>query len=100
MAENSAVPAETGAEMDYAEHERTFSGFVSLTKLLIAVCINIMISLVLYGFGSAGTSFLLGTVILILLLIAGAVGLAMKGSWKPSAFVAVLGIIFIVLTVH
>ncbi len=100
MAENLATTTgETGAEMDYAEHERTFAGFVGLTKLSIAVSINVMISLVLYGFGTAGTSFLLGTLVLIALIIAAAIGLAMNYSWKPSAFVAVIGIILVILTV-
>ncbi len=92
-------PAETGAEMDYGEHDRTFAGFVNFTKLGIVVCINIMVALIIFAFGSAGSSFLLGVVLTIMLLIAGAIGLAMNASWKPSAVVLALGLVFFVLTV-
>ena len=37
-----AGPLETGAPMDYAEHERTYSAFLSLTKYGVILCTALM----------------------------------------------------------
>jgi hypothetical protein len=57
MAENHPTgPAETGAEMDYAEHERTFSMFLKLSKWLVALCTALMIAMA-FGFFAGGGLF-------------------------------------------
>lgn len=91
-------PAELGAEMDYAEHERTYTGFIALTKLSIVSTIDILFSLVLYAFGGSW-GFLLGTVVLIATMIAAGIDLVSKGSVKASTAVGVLALLFIILTV-
>ena len=84
--------------MDYAEHERTYDRFLSLTNLTIVVCINVLLDLLLFGFGSP-VGVWLGFLTLILLVVAGAMGLAMQGSVKPSLAVTVIAVVFVVLTV-
>ncbi|HSG94061.1 MAG TPA: aa3-type cytochrome c oxidase subunit IV, partial [Afifellaceae bacterium] len=46
MAEPAAPgPVETGAPMDYSEHEKTYRGFLQFTKLTIIATINILVTL-------------------------------------------------------
>lgn len=98
MAENShSGTAELGAPMDYAEHERTFNGFVTLTKLAVLAAVDVIIALTLFAFGSGG--FWLGVLTIILALAGLAVGLAMKGSARPLIGVTILAVIFFVLSV-
>ena len=95
MAEHThSGPAELGAPMDYAQHEQTFANFVMLTKLTILATINILIALALYGFGSGG--FWLGTLLIVLMIIATAMGLMAKGTVKPLVIVTVIGVLFFV----
>jgi hypothetical protein len=55
MAENQPTgPAETGAEMDYAEHERTFAMFLSMSKWLVALCVALMVAMAFGFFGGGG----------------------------------------------
>jgi hypothetical protein len=66
MAENHPTgPSETGAEMDYAEHERTFSMFLTMSKWLVAVCVSLMISMA-FGFFAGGGLF--GGIVLFIVL--------------------------------
>ena len=46
--------AETGAAMDYPEHERSFTLFVNLTKYTLLVCAAILISMAFGFFTTAG----------------------------------------------
>ena len=97
MAEHThAGPAELGAPMDYDEHRRTFAGFVTFTKITLLSTIIILIALALYGFGSGG--FWLGTVLIIMMMIATALSLIGSGTLKPLITVAVLGVIFAVIS--
>ena len=89
-------PAEVGAPMDYAEHRRTFAGFVSLTKITALACIAILQALVLFGIAANG--FWLGALLLILMMVASAIGLISKGSIAPLVIVVVLGFAFMALT--
>jgi hypothetical protein len=91
-------PAELGAPMDYAEHERTFEGFLMLTKLTVAATIATMLSLVLFSF-AGGAGFWLGTLVLVLMFVALGIGFAAKGSVKPLVLVNILGVLLIILTV-
>lgn len=99
MAEHTqSGAAELGAPMDYREHDRTYHKFLDLAKLTIVGTFNIMVALVLFGFGSAGTGFWLGILMLLMTLAGVAIGLA-SGSVKPSAVVFVVGLLFVILAV-
>ena len=99
MAEDVASgPVKTGAPMDYNEHEQTFKGFVQFTKLAIIATINILITLAIFAFDS-GSAFWIGLLMLVLTLVAAAIGVFAKGSWKPSGVVTVLALLAMILTV-
>lgn len=99
MAEHAAPgPVETGAPMDYDEHEQTYTGFVQFTRLSIIATINILITLAIFGFGGGG-AFWIGMAVLLLTLVAAAIGIFTKGSWKPSGAVLVLAVLALILTV-
>jgi hypothetical protein len=61
-------PAETGAEMDYPEHERTYSMFLSMSKWLVVLCIALLIAMA-FGFFAGGGLFggIVAFVILVIL---------------------------------
>lgn len=68
MADNHPTgPAETGAEMDYAEHERTFSMFLTMSKWLIALCVALLVAMA-FGFFAGGGLFG-GIVVFIILTV-------------------------------
>ena len=54
MAEENSGPVETGAEMDYAEHEKTYNMFLALTKYGTLACIAIVIGMAVGFFTTAG----------------------------------------------
>lgn len=62
-------PVETGAEMDYAEHEKTYGIFLALAKYTTLVCVALLIAMAFGFFTSAG--FFSATVLFILLNIVG-----------------------------
>ena len=41
MAEHHTGPAETGAPMDYAEHEKTYNFFLNATKYGTMFCVTL-----------------------------------------------------------
>ncbi|MFC5385073.1 aa3-type cytochrome c oxidase subunit IV [Aquamicrobium segne] len=47
-------PVELGAQMDYAEHEKTYNLFTKLTKYSTLICIAILIGMA-FGFFVGGT---------------------------------------------
>jgi len=49
-----AGPVETGARMDYAEHEKTFALFVHLTKYGTLVCVALLVAMAFGFFTTAG----------------------------------------------
>lgn len=53
MSEHHTGPVETGAPMDYREHERTYAGFLSVAKFGTAACIALMVAMAA-GFFTAG----------------------------------------------
>ncbi len=66
MADNHPTgPAETGADMDYAEHERTFAMFLSMSKWIVILSVALLISMA-FGFFAGGG--LLGGIILFIVL--------------------------------
>jgi hypothetical protein len=55
MADHSPTgPLETGAEMDYSEHERTYQGFLLLAKYGFLVCFALLVSMAFGFFTNAG----------------------------------------------
>ncbi|MCY6379204.1 aa3-type cytochrome c oxidase subunit IV [Hoeflea prorocentri] len=69
MAENNTGPVETGAEMDYAEHEKTYNMFLNLTKYGTLACVVILIAMAFGFFTAAG--FFTSTLLAIILLAIG-----------------------------
>jgi hypothetical protein len=97
MAEHAhSGPVELGAPMDYVEHRRTFASFVSLTKITTLATIAILQALALFGLANNG--FWLGVLLIVLMMIASAIGLASKGSVSALVGVVVLGFLFMALT--
>lgn len=65
MADNMPTgPVETGADMDYSEHEKTYSLFLMLTKYGSIVCAALLIAMA-FGF-FAGGGFIASTVLFLL----------------------------------
>ena len=70
MAEHlPAGPVETGAEMDYPEHEKTYGLFITLAKWGSLVCAALLIAMAFGFFTSAG--FFSATVLFILICAVG-----------------------------
>lgn len=66
MAEKkSDAPAETGAEMDYAEHERTYNLFLAISKYSSLVIIALLIAMAFGFFTAAG--FISSTILFLLI---------------------------------
>ena len=54
MAEHDTSPAEIGAEMDYNEHEKTYSLFLAMTKWGIIACVALLAAMAFGFFTPAG----------------------------------------------
>jgi hypothetical protein len=97
MAEHTHTgPVELGAEMDYGEHDRTFAGFVTLTKITTLATIAVLQSLTLFGLAANG--FWLGILMILLMLVATTISLLSKGSIGSLVGVVLLGFVFMILT--
>lgn len=98
MAEQiSSGHAELGAPMDYREHERTYSGFITLSKIGVLASIASLLSLALFSFGG-GAGFWWGTLMLLLMVASTVIGIVAKGTVRPLIVVNVLGFILLALT--
>jgi hypothetical protein len=96
MAEHThSGTAELGAPMDYAQHERTFEGFVSFTKISVLANIAILQSLALFGLASNG--FWAGMLMLLLTTIGTVVAFITKGSLKTLIGVVLVGFVLMAL---
>ena len=73
--------------MDYAEHERTYDGFIKFSKIATIGLCSLLWALVLFTFGgSYGPLF--GSFILIAIVVAGIIGIFSSGDGStPSAVV-------------
>ncbi|UVK55402.1 aa3-type cytochrome c oxidase subunit IV [Mesorhizobium sp. AR02] len=70
MADHSPTgPVELGAKMDYAEHDRTYAGFLALAKYGSLFCGALLIAMA-FGFFAAG--FFSATILFVLILAVGA----------------------------
>ncbi|MGW9229452.1 aa3-type cytochrome c oxidase subunit IV [Pseudorhizobium sp. NPDC055634] len=54
MDNHNSAPVETGASMDYAEHEQTYNMFLSLTKWGTMCLVVLMIAMAAGFFGGLG----------------------------------------------
>ena len=97
MAEHTpSTAAELGAPMDYAQHERTYAAFLAMSKIGVIASIVTVIALAIFAFGGAW-GFWLGTLMLILMMVATAIAIATKGGVRPLIAVAVLGVLLLAL---
>ena len=70
MAEHTPTgPVELGAKMDYAEHDRTYHGFLALAKYGSLFCGALLLAMA-FGFFAGG--FFSATILFLLILAAGA----------------------------
>jgi hypothetical protein len=70
MADHSPTgPVELGAKMDYAEHYRTYAGFLMLAKYGSLFCLAILLAMA-FGFFAGG--FFSATILFVLIMAAGA----------------------------
>lgn len=67
MAEQMNGPVETGAAMDYSEHDRTYAGFLAGAKYGTIAMIGLLIAMAVFFFTGAGAlvSFLVFLVLTI-----------------------------------
>lgn len=71
MADNTPTgPVELGAEMDYAEHEQTYSLFLGVLKYGTIVTVALLIAMAFGFFTSAG--FFSATILFVLITALGA----------------------------
>jgi ATP/ADP translocase len=71
MSDNHTGPVETGAPMDYPEHEKTYNGFLTVAKFGTAACVALLIAMAA-GFFTAGGWFG-GLITFIIVMIASVV---------------------------
>ena len=64
-----AGPVELGAEMDYAEHDKTYNLFLGLAKYVALACVALLISMAFGFFTPAG--FFSATVLFLLICAVG-----------------------------
>ena len=70
MAEHTPTgPVELGAKMDYAEHDRTYAGFLTLAKYGSLFCGALLLAMA-FGFFAGG--FFSATILFLLILAVGA----------------------------
>ena len=69
MAEHHSGPVEVGAEMDYAEHDKTYKGFIFAAKYGSVIIAALMIAMAAGFFTKAG--FVFGALLWIILSAVG-----------------------------
>ncbi|RWP89376.1 MAG: aa3-type cytochrome c oxidase subunit IV [Mesorhizobium sp.] len=70
MADHSPTgPVELGAKMDYAEHNRTYAGFLALAKYGSLFCGALLLAMA-FGFFAGG--FFSATILFVLIMAVGA----------------------------
>ena len=75
MADHSPTgPVETGARMDYPEHEKTYKTFIALAKYTSLVCLALLAAMAFGFFTNAG--FFSSTILFV--AIVGVLGYAMR----------------------
>jgi hypothetical protein len=69
MAEHHSGPVEVGASMDYAEHDKTYNGFLFAAKYGTMILVILLIAMAVGFFSSAG--FVFSTLLFIVLTALG-----------------------------
>ncbi|GEO86024.1 MULTISPECIES: aa3-type cytochrome c oxidase subunit IV [Alphaproteobacteria] len=69
MSEHHSGPVETGASMNYGEHEKTYGLFIAATKYSTVFLVALLVAMAAGFFGGAG--FIGGLIVLIVLTAAG-----------------------------
>ena len=69
MAEHHSGPVEVGADMDYAEHEKTYHGFLNAAKYGSMLILVLLIAMAFGFFTNAG--FLFSLLLFMVLSLAG-----------------------------
>lgn len=69
MAEHKSGPVEVGAAMDYAEHEKTYKGFINAAKYGSMMVVVLLICMAIGFFTGAG--FVFSTLLFIVLNLLG-----------------------------
>lgn len=69
MSEEPSGPLEMGAQMDYAEHENTYSFFLAATKWTTMHIVALLIAMA-FGFFT-GAGFFSATILFVLLAVVG-----------------------------
>lgn len=71
MADHSpSGPVETGAQMDYAEHDKTYGLFLGMAKYVSLACAALLIAMAFGFFTSAG--FFSAAILFLLIIAVGA----------------------------
>ena len=65
-----AGPLEMGANMDYAEHEKTYGRFLALAKYVSLVCVALLIAMA-FGFFVSSAGFFSSLILFILICAVG-----------------------------
>lgn len=66
-------PVEVGADMDYAEHDRTYNGFLALAKYGTIFCVALVAAMAFAFFTPAG--WFSGIILFVILFAAGSFAL-------------------------
>ncbi|MEW9805488.1 aa3-type cytochrome c oxidase subunit IV [Mesorhizobium marinum] len=67
MADHSPTgPVETGAQMDYPEHEKTYKTFIALAKYCTIACVALLVAMAFGFFTTAG--FFSATILFIVVI--------------------------------
>mgnify|MGYP000938457788 CR=1 FL=1 len=65
-----AGPLETGAKMDYAEHEKTYGLFLKLSKYIVLICAALLVAMA-FGFFVSSAGFFSSLIVFVLVLAVG-----------------------------
>jgi hypothetical protein len=89
----------SSSSMDYAEHERTYEGFINASKIGTISVLSVVLTLLMFAFGGTA-ALVLGWIMLVANLVSVGVGMALgEKGWIPPAAVFALTGILAVLTV-
>lgn len=69
MNEHKSGPVETGAEMDYKEHEKTYSGFINGLKFGTLMIVALLVAMAAGFFTAAG--FFSATILFFVIVVVG-----------------------------
>ncbi|MCY1704804.1 MULTISPECIES: aa3-type cytochrome c oxidase subunit IV [Pannonibacter] len=93
------MSSNSSTSMDYAEHERTYEGFINFSKIGTIAVLTIVITLAMFAFGGTA-AVVFGWILTIANLVAIAAGMALgEKGWIPAAGVFVLAGLLALVTI-